>query len=294
MSTPIIDTIVSAVKAANISTAQVQFPMTYTGKTDDQDRPIFHFANDVDFPMLEIGAGYLHERFKATPYSAFTKLFRDAKFEFMSTYTTQSADVMVAALYEGAIVGLMSNYVPVPHKELLDMIKDAGLADRIIHWNLSVTGLRVDISLRSAVEETRNKLIAALSIDNGHSGHYALRYRAAVRVDDFEWRLPLSGKRRHLSKVHLAVANFSASLDQVQDLRIEDKLKAMTMGEVDAILVGVVTTVRQERLVIQVRDTKPANASEFVASMGVYASTLGYSSAVHGLLNPILDAATKV
>ena len=130
---------------------------------------------------------------------------------------------MVAALYEGAIVGLMSNYVPVPHKELLDMIKDAGLADRIIHWNLSVTGLRVDISLRSAVEETRNKLIAALSIDNGHSGHYALRYRAAVRVDDFEWRLPLSGKRRHLSKVHLAVANFSASLDQVQDLRIEDK-----------------------------------------------------------------------
>lgn len=280
-----------AVADANIKTYAVQLPITYADKVDDAGRPVFVFANGVELPFLEIGAGYLHERLKGVPYATFTKLYRDEKFADLAAHTAQRNDSLVAATYEGAVVGLMSNYVPVSHTDLVTDIAEAKLDQHIVRWNLTQTGLRMDLALRSEIKEKSGQLLAALTIDNGHSGHYALRYRATIRVDDFEWQLPLSQRRRHLSNVHLAQQALVEALKTVEDLRIEDKLKAMTIDQVKAIVAAKVDmTVRQERLFLSVMDTKPANASEFVATAGIYASTVGYSSAVHKMLNPILDA----
>lgn len=283
--------IINAVTVADIRTVAVQLPASYSGKQDDKDRPLFTFANGMELPFLEIGAGYLHERLKGIPYATFTKLYRDARYDELAGHTSQLHDTLVAALYDGAVVGLMSNYVPVSHVDLVQDISEAKLDKHIVRWNLTTTGLRIDLALKSETKEKSGQLLAALTIDNGHSGHYALRYRATIRVDDFEWQLPLSQRRRHLSKVHLAQQALVEALRTVEDLHIEDRLKAMSIDDVKAIVAAKVDmTVRQERLFLSVMDSKPANASEFVATAGVYASTVGYSSAVHNLLNPILDS----
>lgn len=287
---PILNDIRIGTEAAKISVKPVQFPMVYVGKNDGE-RPRFSFANGVEYQVAELGAGYLSERFKQNKYAACTKLYRDELFADLAGLTSQADDqTYQAAFYDDAIVGIMSNYNPVPHVELLDLVESSGLADQIAWWNLHPTGLEIGIRINAVA--TKSGLMAALRIENGHSGHYALKYGATVRVNDYEWTAPLGGKRRHLSKVQLAVSQLTAAMEQVSDMKMEDRLKVMTISEALAIIVKEVDqTVRQERLLMTVMDTKPTNASELVATLGVYASTVGYSAAVHGLLDPVLEAA---
>lgn len=279
-----------SVGCAQIDVAQVELPMTYV-EENAEGLPVFQFSNGVQFPMRELGAGYLHERFKHVPYADLTRMLRNRRYDELAAITAQSTLKLVAALYHGAIVGLMSHYVPVPHARLLDIVESANLGDDIRRWHLTETGLRLDIMVRAAgvQPEGSGKLLTALSISNGHSGHYALRYRLVVRVDDYEWSIPLTTRRRHLSKVGIALDQIKIAAKDVEDIRMEDRLRATPIDEVKNIIGTISTTVRQERLVMQVLDTNPTNAAEFIASMGVYASTVGYGAAVRGLIDPILN-----
>lgn len=288
----ILSTIREATDKAKIGIAVVQFPMTFTGK--DGDLPVFKFGNGVNLPLTELGAGYISERFRQNTYAACTRLFRDEKYDELAALTgtqyVETSKKFIAAYYQGAIVGLMSNYRPVPHSELLDKVQDAGLADILYSWRLDQQELRLYLSLRS--KKSWGSLVH-FRISNGHSGHSALKYYATVKVDNYEWGMPLTIKRRHLSRVNLAVESITGALEEIQALKIEDRLSHTSMKVVRDFFTGREMTVRQEGLLLQIYDTKPAHAGEFVASMGVYASTVGYSSAVHGLLNPLIDSIVK-
>jgi len=282
------------VNKSKIGVAIVQFPMTFIGKEEGTDLPIFKFGNGVNLPMTELGAGYISERFRQNTYAVCTRLFRDEKFEELAALTgsqyNPESKKYVAAFFNGAIVGIMSNYRPVPHGELLDKIQNAGLEDILSGWYLNQQELRV--YLRLASTKSSGSLVY-FRISNGHSGHSALKYYATIKVDNYEWGMPLTIRRRHLSRVNLAMESIKGALAEIQSLKIEDRLVSTKIKAVRDFFAGREMTVRQEALLLQVLDTKPANASEFVASMGVYASTVGYSSAVHGLLDPLVESIVK-
>lgn len=284
----IIENIAKCLDDVKIEVVPVKFPMMFSG-LDDSDIPLFKFANGSTHALSELGAGYLSERFSKFKYAHCTKAWRDEQWQELEdiTHSAQTNKIYQAATINNAIVGIMSNYNPVSHEDVLDTIKAAGLDSKIVNWDLNLTGIEIEIE----VYHYKSARVT-LQINNGHSGHYGLKYSLVMRFGSYAWVNTLISQK-HLSNIFIGVNELISVYNDIRFMETEESLKNISMTEVNLIIEGIQKTSRQQRMLNIVMGTNPKNAFDFIVSMSEYASTVGYASAVNKLLNPIMKEVSR-
>jgi hypothetical protein len=133
-----------------------------------------------------------------------------------------------------------------------------------------------------------------MNVLNGHSGHFSLKYYLTIKAHGYEWKQPTSlRRRRHLSNVGEVVDAIQEAMELAQDVKMDDRLSAMTTDETVNFIRNAVPhmSVRQDRALQAVVDSKPANGLEVVIQLGQYAATPGYNAAITALLDPVMKKA---
>lgn len=279
----------STVDSTSIEYAQVTFPISHLGEG------VFRFSNGFEAKFTTLGAGYLSERLPQYKYRWFTRHANDGDWDAIERTVNQHPHQLmgnyVAALYEGEIVGIMSHYNAVPHNQLLEYIKAAGLENDVTsHW-ITQMELVINITVKS---QCHDGFLVAMRIVNGHSGHSALRYRSVILAEGYEWEDRVSGSaRRHLSQVGQAISSMREAMETITELKVDDRLMNMTAEEALEIAQNSNKnlSVRQERLLMAAKEAKCQTALEVVVLLGGYAATSGYKSSVTRLLDPVIDRA---
>lgn len=279
------------VKDHPVSYAPVTFPMTHI------EDGLFRFSNGQIYPLAPIGAGYLRERLRdeGVTYGQLTKLLKDGKYEELAHLTSKYAAKLegeyIAAVYDDRVVGLMTKYNPVSHADLLALIKSLKLEDKVVNSHIDDYGFYMDLQVE---QRAAGYMQTFLRCYNGHSGHYALSYKAVFMIEGYEFPVKLQGGRsRHLSTVQALVDNLEASLVEVQGLKLVGELAGREASwALTVIANNVPMTVTRERLLAALPESvKTGTALELVEAIGAYSSSRGWASAVQGLLDPVLKEA---
>lgn len=282
------------VKDHPVSYHPVTFPMEHL--EDGQ----FKFANGQVHELAPIGAGYLRERLRdeGVTYSQLTKLLRDGDYDKLAALTQQHAAKLtgeyIAAVYDDRVVGIMTKYNPVSHTDLLALVKSLNLEDKVVTSHIDDYGFYLDLKV---TQRAAGYMQAYLRCYNGHSGHYALSYKAVFMIESYEHPVKLSGGRsRHLSTVQAMVDSLEASMVEAQGLKLIDNLAGQSASWALALIANKVPmTITRERLLASVPDVvKQGDALGLVETIGAYSSSRGWASAVQGMLDPVLkEALTK-
>lgn len=277
-----------AVKEAAIGTQLINFPL----KSISDDEPRFETANGEIIVLSALGAGYISEKVKGVSYATCTALWRDKKYEQLAALTSQipGSAPYVAAFYKGEVVGMMTNYCPVSHETILKQIEDANLEGRIVSFSLSSMTMEIGLGFSDAIG-TDDYVKFNMRISNGHSGHYALRYYAALQSGAFVWSQPFTeSRRRHLSKVGDVLGRMKETYDAIAAVELDVRLRSIPRDEAFA-LVPVTMTVNEEKLMDAVgRDKSIANGLDLVNALVEQSFTRGFKSAVVCLVDTIIDS----
>lgn len=218
---------------------RVQFPLAYVGGG------MFKFHNcEQQFSIHPHGLNYLIYRLygydKKTSYidkdharelfewkmEEFTKYINFCARKMKSLHFKEARrKSFVAAINMGALWGLMTDYNAVPHREVLDMVEQAGLADKVV----SLAG-KADPNEMVLLVQNRKELETigghyGLAIRNGETGHVALGYEAYVQAHNYLFTWPLRATNRHLSKVHNALDALKEALDECHSIDVVNMLK---------------------------------------------------------------------
>lgn len=268
----------------------IQFPATpLAGKPG-----AYEFANGVIASWTELGLGYMSERVPSVKYAVWTELFRNGKWDqvdqlFADHATELNGKSFVAAMIDGEIVGVMSHYQPVKHADLLDLFVKENLPQHLRRWDLTQTHLELDLK----VADITSNLVAVLRVRNGHSGHFALRFTAALVSEGYDWEAGGAmrrGRRRHLSNVSEVIEGLKTAMDDAASILFDQNLRAITFDQaLDIITLALPRlTLRQEQLLQQAKSNGASNALELVSFVAPYGATRGWAAAVAGVLDPVV------
>ena len=290
------DSLERMVDGLHVEYPQVQFPLTHLGTN------AWSSTNGVTFALGELGAGYLSERIRSTRYSQWTKLWRENDFDGIAVLLQGHAGeidgrMFIAAVVNGQAQSFMTNYQMVAHRQLLDLLKSQGLAPHLLQFQLTPMELILDLK----VADLGGGVIATLRVKNGYTGHYALRFTAALIADGYEWELggqETRGRRRHLSKVSELMEQLKTAVDDVGSILLERNLKELTYHDVITQLNthfgGKRLTVNQEKLMMAAEDAKCQTALDFISVVAPYGNTKGWAAAVASLLDPVVSFAAHM
>jgi hypothetical protein len=292
------DNALQAVYDSSITYPTVDFPIKYVG--DKETPPWFESVNGVRFQWTEAGAGYLSERNTRYKYATFTKLVRDGAWWELEQLANKAIDAikgagkgLIFAMVDDLVVGVLRHYNVVPHIQLLRAVEEASLANDVIGWALNDHYLRLDVATAVIASSEHGELFVGTRILNGHSGHHALQYHTLVKARGYEFELKnKTGRARHLTGVTELKENLRVTLDAIGTVKIDHTLLGMSVPVFVAKLrTGVKDlTMRQESLLHLLESTDLDNAFDAFVLLGQYASTKGYSTAVAGLLDPLVKS----
>lgn len=278
-----------------VSYATATFPIKHIGDG------VFDFGG-FEAPLSRDGAGYIYQKLRPVfKSSAVLGHFDDGDWdwfeEVITRYERKLDGEYTAALFDGEVVGIMKNYNPVNHESLANIVKEAGLENEISYSYFSQRKFSFGISIGSKTSDaTESEILVSLHIDNGHSGHHALRYSMLIRVDDYEYNYRLDNiRRRHLSKVHEARESLEGALEEARETKLFDRLEAMTASEAMNIVEANLPerlTIRQEQILEALRkDRTMKTGTDVVSTLTWYTNQKGNKSAVKRLCDPILEKA---
>lgn len=274
------------------------FPMEFTGFGGN-----FKLADGSKIRFDDIGVGYFSERSKLhDKYAWWTKMFDNDDFAGIAEATKEfEGRELTLAIYKGRVVGVLTKYKPFTHATLLETLQAKDLM-KIVNksrWTLDRCSLRVDLQVAPIKSSNGdNDWYVGLRISNGHSGHFALRYRVIVYNNEgFEYEGQIKQDRaRHMGeRLDMTIDRLGNAMNDLSELNIETKLREMSIPQCEGILREKVKhmTVRQERVYGLAMNSEPKNALELIMSIGAYASSRGYAGAVAGLTTPLIDAIVK-
>lgn len=254
----------------------------------------YQFTNGVIASWTELGLGYMSERVPSVKYAVWTSHFRDGNWTAIEQlFADHAADLngknFVAALVDDQIVGIMSSYQPVKHQDLIKLFEKESLPRHIRRWDLTPTHLELDLK----VADVAANLVAVLRVRNGHSGHFSLRFTAALVAEGYDWEAGGAlrrGRRRHLSNVNEVIESLKTAMDDAASILFDQNLRAITSAEALDIVTNALPrlTLRQEQLLRQAMDAGATNALEIVSHIAPYGNTRGWAAAVAGVLDPIV------
>lgn len=268
-------------------------------------------ASPIHYMFSMVGIGYLSERIAGAKYGDYTAAWRKGDAERAALVATVNSQMptdkeFVLAVVNDVILGVMTHYNPVAHKDIIKTVYDNKLENNVIYTHLGPLDMTIDVKVEDTVgafsdgstdiDEDTNT-IAALRVVNGHSGHTALRYYLYVKSGAYEFQTSVENARsRHLGKVDATVRAMALAFESVKDAKMINRLMAMTKE--DALKIVDVElkkkTLRQEKLVLLVQDDVDVKtALDILAVLGQYASTRGYAAAVSGIMDPIMQVAVK-
>ena len=194
---------------------------------------------------------------------------------------------LVAATFNGVLVGLMTKYNEVEHTEVLSMIEKSGLNDEVSDWILDLLCLRVWVTITVG-----DRFVASFRITNGHSGHVAFGYSASFRVGEFEFDIPLTARVRHLVQVDKTLENLNELFTAAKELQIADKMRQTKAGPLIAKLFEVfkTPTKRQAELFESLKAISDEdNALVLAVWLGDWTEKRGYKGAASQMLSIIMN-----
>lgn len=288
------------IDAMIIEYPSVQFPLELIDATGG----IFQSVNGVTFKLSELGAGYLSERMPGVKYAQLTELWRTGNFAgILATLDTQGAHLngrnLQVAIVNGEAVGFMSSYNPVPHRQIVQLLQDQGLTGQLINYELNQTHLQVNVK----VADVTKNLVAVMRIRNGHSGHYSLRFTAALMAPGYDWEAKgdlRRGRRRHLSHVQALVDQLKTAIDDVAQVLFDQNLKSITFDEAMTIIGNklVRLNVRQEQVLLNASAAHNVGqcetALDIIETLAPYGQTKGWGASVTTLLDPLVVFAVRM
>lgn len=259
----------------------------------------------VGFGIGEIGLAYVAYRLQ--PYVERRDVlmyFRNGNFDSLNALLNAglqsmknfglTQDTYVATHIDGELMGLLTEYTAVPNSLVLDLIRDAGLDERLRRWSWSPT--RASYFLRAGIV---NKFHYGIQIINGETGHTALSFKSTLWSDGIEgfvygFDLPMQidiGYARHLPSKKLA--KVMASIKAVmKENRLAEAFEHFTTAPGiwgSKRLIARLATVKardasKEKLSVSFADeiaiNKPRYAIDAVTSMMECASRINKSAAL--------------
>jgi len=126
--------------------------------------------------------------------------------------------------------GLLTNYNPISNKQVVEMVENSGLADRLTWATYDRSDMQ--LFLKSKVHRSDDLLTYGLVIRNGETGRAALSYNACINVSNYYYTWPLQASKRHLSKISNAVDNLSIALEECENIEIFELLRTTPVEEI--------------------------------------------------------------
>lgn len=286
------------IKRAAIKHVEVHMPVAAIMSeklTSGKHSVMIEFANGIRASVNRIGLQYMAYRFRAT--GAGVTDFLTGKIngselmaQFNDAWTAsdpKKRGKLIAAVYQGELVGLMRNYTPVSHEELVNELVSNNIGDQI-QWS-SVDPFKMHMIVSTSVA---GKFVAGLRITNGHSGHVSFTYASTFQLGDFEFDIPLSDRVRHLKSVTQSVSNLKLLIEAASELRIDEMLRQTSIHEVQSIVRTMFLTPskRQTAILENAEIGKDcSNALEYVVALGDRMNNRGYKKAVTSIMSKLID-----
>lgn len=198
---------------------------------------------------------------------------------------------LVAALVDGSLVGLMTNYNEVDHKSLAQSIEDAGLSKHIAKHDLDLLCLRVWLNV-----DVAEKHLVSFKITNGHSGHVAFGYTTSFKTGEFEFDIPLKAKTRHLKTVGETLDNLNTLFEAAKEMKIAEEMRSISANPsvMDFLNKEFSTpSQKQQELLLEfnrsVFDGEIDNMLETVVWLGEWTSKRGYKVAASTMIVKLMQ-----
>lgn len=269
----------------------------------DVNRGVILDENNAELNFDKLGVCYLHEHIKTIPYADFSDMYYTNDLGRICTaVNAQIKQPLVTAKYDGKIVGVMTEYHPVPHAVILNTVDNYELVNMFTspYINRQVFGFNLALESTSIDDTTgRPSVVVSLRIVNGHSGHVAFKLSPYVSVSNFEW----VGSQQQFRSRHFASTDVGAIYDRirlnlgaVRSMAILSTLSEMT----SSFAVSVIHTHFAERKLQMTRnqlqilafvesDPTVSTGLDIMTNIGVFSGDKGQGAAVNGLLKPLLD-----
>lgn len=135
---------------------------------------------------------------------------------------------LIVASHKGVIEGLLTNYNPISHQQVVEMVEKSSIYNRLTWFTLTPK----EMALAFASKYLSNgRAEFGLAIRNGETGHVTLGYHLYVRSNDYVFFIPLNIKRRHLSKVTEAYEGLEGILNLAAGIEMDQVLENTSASE---------------------------------------------------------------
>lgn len=215
----------------------------------------------------------------ATNYASFCKLInRGTRYMLTANYKEAKRDVWIGAFDKhNFLMGLMTSYNPFSHAQVLDMIEEAELTAQVKWSSVSDVELKLFIGMKSlGVHNAEFGMV----ITNGETGHVALGYHAAIKVDGYIYTWPLSATRRHLSKLDEAKKSLQVALEECQNIAILNCIKNLPVAKLKL-------ASKDADLSFYIHQKKDKPIAELIAIAARYRGKSGHKTEAEKLLTQI-------
>lgn len=248
-------------------------------------------GNEKRLRFGRLGAGYIRERIDGWTYAELVELLASQGQAGIAKVLANNpiGGEVVLAVRNQHIMGIMRNYNPVVHGDLVNAIRLAGLGGRVEHYYFTDQSMSVRISDGRDVllaDRTRQPY-AYLRVENGDTGHVALGYYGFIAFGDYEHSVRLGDRRRHLSTVNEAVESLQDAMDQVAEFAVELALVNMSESDVRGLFTGQYNKREQEIL----DDADYTDGLTFATSVERKFGERGFKLASKNLLSTLFNAA---
>lgn len=230
--------ITSEVSSQEVEYHQVKFPLMFNGNDFSMETDK---GNLVNFKMNNEGARHFAHSLRLYPHvtrGLITK--HEEPNEFTFKVNQGAAEILVdegkewftLSVVNGVAYGLLHNYNPVDHTDLLNTVDSEGLSGKISYAILNHRMLELFFSGKTTTEGEYG-----LVIRNGVTGTVSLEYGSYYRVKDdnnesrYIYYFNDNKKVLHLSTVAEWNSRFEVALNELMATRVESYLQGLTVAE---------------------------------------------------------------
>lgn len=195
---------------------------------------------------------------------------------------------LIAATIKGTLYGILTNYNPVSNREVLDMVDDAKLVNRLTWYKLTPKEMSLYLKSKNVLD---NHAAFGMAIRNGETGHVTLGYHLYVSYGDFIFTFPYDNTKRHLSRVNEAKNDMTAALNDIDTIDIDAYLRTHPASEV----VGLLRDKKFDKLRSEISRSTTCTINEFIIRLLRHRDSYGWKTLTDEAVSKVLnEVASKV
>lgn len=125
----------------------------------------------------------------------------------------------ILATYNGYVYGILANYNPKLHAEVLQDIEESGLGNAVARCYVTPKEMHVYLSYH-----VKDGFEVGLDVRNGETGFVALSYNLYVyqKKGDYTFATPSYGRRKHLSNLELVDDDLNDLYAELQEIKFHE------------------------------------------------------------------------